>query len=65
MEPGSLKLLKTTPVTLMTSLIGKCCPNLTGKGLNKESDVISFGDWRSHCRSSVEGLREATWKVLQ
>ena len=39
-------MLKTTPVMLMTSIIGKPWPNLTGKGLSKEGDVMAFGDWK-------------------
>jgi len=55
------ELLKTTPVMLMTSLIGKPWPNLTQKGLSKESDVTAFGDWKSDCRSSMEG--NAVWRA--
>ena len=69
-------LLKTTPIMLMTSLIGKPWPNLPRKGLSKESNVMAFGDWKSDCRSSMEGnavwrgmqcggRREGAWKALQ
>ena len=56
-------LLKTTPIMLMTSLIGKPWPNLPRKGLSKESNVMAFGDWKSDCRSSVEG--NAVWRGMQ
>lgn len=54
-------LLKTTPIMLMTSLIGKPWPNLPRKGLSKESNVMAFGDWKSDCRSSMEG--NAVWRA--
>lgn len=62
-------LLKTTAIVLMTSLIGKPWPNLPRKGVSEESNVMAFGDWKSDCRSSMQGMqcggrRGGSWRAL-